>query len=259
MGLLILIVSVALLFIGLFLFFTNKVNTYNIVYHFKKGNVVVCGHKGNGKDLLFQWVINKRHDYYYSNISYGGKKKIISIKDISCEPNDYDNLINNRINKTPHKFYEKKDIYISDAGNFLPAQMDSLLHKKYKSMPLYYSLSRHLYNSNVHMNAQSIERLWKIIREQADFFVCCKRTYKLPFFLLIKTITYDKYESCKAGLLPLKYRWFNKQSKAQYDLFRSTNGDIRTAWVIVPKRKIYYDTRAFEKILLKGRRKQKKV
>ena len=256
MALLILIAILGFLGLILYIFFSNKISTDNIVWHFKHGNVVVCGHKGKGKDVLFQWVINKRHDFYYSNISYGGKKKIISIKDISCEPNDYDSLINNRINKTSHKFREKKDIYISDAGNFLPAQMDSMLHKKYKSMPLFYSLSRHLYNNNVHMNAQSVERLWKIIREQADFFVCCKRTYHIPFFLIVKCITYDKYESCKAGLLPLKRRLFNKESKNQYDLFVSQNGDIRKCFVFIPKHKIKYDTRAFEKILLKGKRKK---
>lgn len=259
MGIFLIICFIGLFLVGLFLFFSNKINTDNIIYHFKKNNVIVCGHKGNGKDLLFQWVINKRHDYYYSNISYGGKHKVISIKDISCSPNDYDSLINNKVEKTKHLFYEKKDFYISDAGNFLPAQMDSLLHRKYKSMPLYYSLSRHLYNSNVHMNAQSIERLWKIIREQADFFVCCKRTYHLPFFLIIKCITYDKYESAKANLLPLKTRLLNKQSKIQADLYRAQNGDIRKCFVIIPKKSIKYDTRAFEHILLKGKRKIKRA
>lgn len=252
----ILIVLIGLSIILLFLFFSNKVNTDNILWHFKHGNVIVCGHKGKGKDLLFQWVINKRDDFYYSNISYGGSKKIISLKDISCSPNNYDSLINNQVVKTKHLFKEKKDIYVSDAGNFLPAQMDALLHRKYTSMPLFYSLSRHLYNNNVHMNTQSIERLWKIVREQGDFFVVCKRTYKLPFFLVIKCITYDKYESCKNGLLPLKKRALNKQSKNQYDLFVSQNGDIRKCFVFIRKSKIHYDTRAFEKILLKGKRKQ---
>lgn len=257
MGIVFIIVGGFFLVLLLVLFFTNKVSTDNILYHFKHGNVIVCGHKGKGKDLLFQWVINKRHDYYYSNISYGKKHgfKKISLSEVSCEPNTYNELINNKVVKTKHKFKEGKDIYISDGGNFLPSQMDSMLHKKYPSMPLYYSLSRHLYNSNVHINAQSIERLWKIVREQADFFVVCKRTYKLPFFLVIKCITYDKYESCRSGLLPLKKRHFNKQSKNQYDLWVSQNGDVRKAYVFVRRSSIKYDTRAFEKVLLKGSRK----
>lgn len=253
---LLIIVLILLLIIALFVFFRNKINTDNIRYHFKHGNVIVCGKKGNGKDLVFQWIINKRHDYYYSNISYGKKHKIISLKDVSCSPNTYDNLINDNVTKTKHLFKEGKDIYISDGGNFLPSQMDSVLHKKYPSMPLFYSLSRHLYNSNVHINAQSIERIWKALREQADFYICVKRTYKLFGLIFItKCITYDKFESCKANLLPLKKRLLNKQSRNQYDLFTAQNGDIRKCYIIQFRNKLYYDTRAFENILLKGARK----
>lgn len=251
------IVLIALLIIGGLFFITNKVNTDNILWHFKHGNVIVCGHKGKGKDLLFQWVINKRKDFYYSNISYGGKKKIIPLIEMSLKPNDYNSLVEDKIEKIPHKFKEGKDVYVSDGGNFLPSQMDSTLHKRYPSLPMMFSLSRHLYNSNMHVNTQSIERLWKALREQADFYVVCKKTTKLFGFIFItKCITYDKYESCKNGLLPLKKRMLNKQSKAQYDLFVSQNGDIRKCYVIQFKSKIKYNTRAFEKILLKGRRKQ---
>jgi hypothetical protein len=73
---------------------------------------------------------------------------------------------------------------------------------------------------------------------------------------LIKLVSYDKYESAKQNLLPIKTRLLNKQSKAQYDLYRAQNGDIRQGYILVSKRSIKYDTRAFEKILLKGKRKQ---
>lgn len=227
-----------------------------IVNNFKSCNVVVFGKKGRGKDLLFQKVINIRKDYYYSNISYGGKHKIITLKDVSCEPNTYITMCKNEIVKTPHLFKESKDIYLSDIGNFLPSYMDSTLYKLFPSMPLLYSLSRHLYDNNIHCNSQSVERGWKALREQADFFVKCCGTLKLFGFLFItKCITYEKYDSAKQSLLPLKKRMFNKQSKAQYDLYLAQNGVIKVGYIFQFKKSLHYDTRAFEKILLKGRRK----
>lgn len=254
---LVLIIGGVLVLALLIFLLINSVNCMNIRYHFKIGNVIVCGHKGTGKDLVFQWIINKRKQFYYSNISYGGKHKIIKLLDVSVSPNTYDNLIKDDVVKLPHEFKEGKDIYISDGGNFLPSQMDSVLHKRFPSMPIYYSLSRHLYANNVHVNTQNIERVWKALREQADFYITVKRTYKLFGFLFItKVYTYDKYESCKANILPLKKRMLNKLSKANVDLYNAQNGDIRKAFIIQTKRKLYYDTRAFEKVLLTGRRKK---
>ena len=251
-----LIILGIVLIVLLFWFMQNSISVNNMMWHFKNGNVIVSGKKGRGKDLLFQYVINRRKKFYYSNIDYGGKRKIIPLKDISCSPNTYNSLINDNVKKTLHKFKEKCDHYISDGGSFLPSQMDSVLHKSYPSMPLYYALSRHLYNSNVHVNTQNVERVWKALREQADFYPVCKRVYKwLPGFLIIKVISYEKYDSCVRGMLPLKKRW-NKESKNQVDLYTAQNGDIRKFYVFVPRWKIHYNTRAFEKVLLKGKRKQ---
>lgn len=228
----------------------------NMMWHFRHCNVLVGGKKGSGKDLLFQYVINKRKRAYYGNILYGGKGKKIQLTDVSCAPNDYEHIVNNKIVKQPHHFKEKCDIYISDIGVFLPSYMDSKLYNKFPSMPVFYALSRHLYNNNVHCNCQNIERGWKALREQADFYIIVKRTYKLPFLLITKIYTYDKYESARQNLLPIKTRLINKYSKAEADVFRATNGDIRCGYIFQWKKTIKYDTRAFEKILLKGRRKK---
>ena len=235
----------------------NALVNRNTLWNFKHCNVIVAGKKGSGKDMVFNWVIRKRHDFYYSNISYGRKHKIITLKQVSCMPNTYYNLINDKVEKQPHLFKEKKDIYISDIGNFLPSYMDSTLYKYFPSMPLFYSLSRHLYNSNVHCNTQNIERGWKALREQADFYLQVKRTYKLFGVLFItKYYSYDRYESAKQNLLPIKTRLMNKYSKAEVDIYRATNGDIQKGYIFQWKWQLKYNTRAFEKILLKGKRKK---
>lgn len=233
-----------------------------LLNNFKSCNVGVEGKKGRGKGLLFQWVINHRKETYYSNVSYSKKgdkrfKEIKSLKEVSCEPNYYENIVNDNIVKTPHKFIESKDIYIDDIGVFLPSYMDSTLYKKFPSMPILYALSRHLYNSNIHFNTQNIERGWKALREQADFYVSVKGTLKLFGFIFItKMVTYEKYESCKQHLLPLKSRFLNKFSKAQKDLYDAKNGVIKKGFIINFKWDLHYDTRIFEKKLLKGRRKE---
>lgn len=257
MALIILIAIAIPLVIGLVWLIQNAMTNSNTLWNFKHCNVLIAGKKGSGKDILTQWVINKRHDYYYANISYGHKHKIVQLKDVSCAPNDYDHIVNDKIEKQPHVFREKKDIYISDIGIYLPSYMDSKLYVKFPSMPVFYALSRHLFNGNIHCNTQNIERGWKALREQADFYIQVKRTYKIfGFFFITKYYSYDKYESAKQNLLPLKARWFNKYSKAEYDKYKATNGDIRKGYIFQTKNKLLYDTRAMEKIMLKGKRKK---
>ena len=252
------IIAVAIpILIGIVWLISNHLTNKNTLWNFKHCNVLVGGKKGTGKDLLFQWVINKRKDYYYSNLSYGGFYKNISLKQVSCEPNDYNKIVNDKIEKQPHALKENKDIYISDIGVFLPSYMDSKLYSKFPSMPVFYALSRHLYNCNVHCNSQNIERGWKALREQADFYIQVKRTYKIFNWLFItKYYSYDKYESAKQNLLPIKTRLLNKFSKAEVDKYYATNGEIRKGYIFQTKKNLHYDTRAFEKILLKGKRKK---
>lgn len=246
--------------IGLIFLIKHVLFVREFLWNFKRCNVIVYGKKGTGKDLVFNYVINKRNEAYYSNISYSEHTKSrifhkIGLKEVSCEPNDYNAFVNDKIEKTPHLLKEGANIYISDIGVFLPSYMDSTLYKKFPSMPIFYALSRHLYNTNVHCNTQNLERGWKALREQADYYVRCLRTYKVFGLLITKVITYESYESAKKGLMPIKTRLLNKYSRAEVDLYNAQNGVIKSGHIIQTKARIHYNTRAFEKICLKGRRK----
>lgn len=229
-----------------------------MMWHFKHCNVLVAGFKGTGKDVLFDYVIKKRKDMYYSNIDYSIgveiPREIISLNDVSVSPNTYQNFVNQNTTFIPRRFYDGKDIYISDIGNFLPSSWDSTLHKLYPSMPIFYSLSRHLYGNNVHCNSQNIERGWKAIREQSEFYVVCKRTRKIFGFLITTAYTYDNYESARQKLRPIKVRWFNKDSRARADEYNALHGDIRKVVIIQRVSKMSYDTRAFEKFIFEVER-----
>jgi len=218
---------------------------------FKNGNVIVTGRKGFGKDILFQSVINWRKEEYLSNLNYGGKFNPFNIKELELTPNTYNNFVKGDIThvKKDDKF-EKTDIYISDAGIYLPSQADYLLHKTYPSLPITYAINRHLYNNGLHVNAQRIERIWKALREQADYFVLMrKRCLKLPFFIVLFTTEYDRYESARQELAPMGGHLFNKYSKAEKDLFKANHGYVKNGLLIIPKWKLKYDSRAFHEIV----------
>lgn len=228
---------------------------------FSKNNVIVYGKKGSGKDLLFQAVINARHEDYYSNISYGGKYHKCKVSDLNLGSNTYESFINGNVEILKKKTlpFEKKDFYLSDCGIILPSQYDSMLHKQFKGFPISYALSRHLWNNNIHCNTQSLDRVWKALREQADTYIRVQHTVKsfFPGMLKIYFTIYDKYESARANKTMLGSRVWNKYSKAQKDLYIAENGLIEERFLYISKKKIYYDTRAYHKILF-GRKYSKK-
>jgi hypothetical protein len=243
---------ILLILVFLILLYCFHYNTTNklINEYFDNGNVIVYGAKGKGKDLLFQKRIYMKKKKYLSNISYGYKGEILEVKNLNVDPNTYENFINGDITKCEkNEEYENVDYYLSDGGIFLPCQYDYLLHKKYPSFPIYYALSRHLYNSNIHVNCQALSRVWKAIREQADRFIKCEKVIKLPFILICKIRMYDKYESALNNLLPMKTTLANKYSKALVEQYKATNGEILTRYYVIRKKDIQYNTRHFENVV----------
>lgn len=254
----IVIIVIVLLIVFLGFFIKYLLSKKLLLDSFEKNNCIVDGKKGTGKDLIFQYVINHRKKKYLSNISYGGKYKNVELHQLELKPNTYENFINGEVVKVDkNNSWEGVDIYISDGGIYLPSQYDNLLHKKYPSLPIYYALSRHLYNSNVHINSQSLDRIRKALREQGETFVKAKKTIKLPFLLITKFIVYDKIRSAsmnlepfqphKHGLIREKEMTDNKKSE-----FKSLYGDIKSGFIVQLKKSVKYDTRAFEKIVFKN-------
>lgn len=250
------IIFIVLIIVSIFLIYclvTHCTTKKEIVNRFRTGNCIVSGRKGYGKDVLFSSVINKRKDDYYANLDYTDNDKfnLIAPKQLELSPNTYENFINGNITQIKKiEGLEGKDIYFSDGGCIFPSQADSILHKAYPSLPLFFALNRHLYNNGMHINAQRLDRIWKALREQADTYILIrKRRLKLPFFIVIFTTIYDKYESALHELNPLKSRMFNKFSKAEMDKYKASNGYIRNGFIFVRKKSLKYDSRAFHKII----------
>ncbi len=207
-----------------------SVNDKWLVNEFGRCNVIVFGKKGSGKDLLFAHVIALRGQPHYSNIQYNEDTTVIALTDISVGNNTWTDCLRGDITKTPPQFEEEQDIYISDGGIYLPSQYDNELNKRYQGMPIFYALSRHLYNSNIHVNVQALGRLWLKLREQADSYIRVLHTEQRRDGLLVTGITYDNYNAANAGLLPrndpefvakngeiVKRRWLIRYSELQYN------------------------------------------
>ena len=249
MILIVILIVLVILFIFLIInFFRSKKILLNC---FHRGNVIVFGSKGKGKDLLFQWVINKRKESYFSNISYGGDYHHVDIKKDLDLGITFENLINGNFDTVEkNEEFEGKDIYISDGGTIFPSQYDSKLHKLYPSLPLLYATQRHLFNSNFFINTQALSRIWLALREQADSYIKCRGVIKLPFIRIVKFTYFEKYKSASEDISKMKKRLIeNKEVKAVREQYEATHGEIEDGIFILFTKNINYDTRAFHEII----------
>jgi hypothetical protein len=243
-----------ILLIFIFVYFKLWLNIDYIAKKFKNGNVIVWGKKRKGKDLLFQKVINHRKKPYYTNYpddyNYGSSGKQILINDLSVSPNTYYHTITNQIKKIDlNNDMEKKDIYIADAGIYLPSHQHHIISKEFPSLPIFYSIIGHLYDSNIHVNYNgSITRLYDKLREQADDYFQVLGNIKFFRLFFIKVRYYENYETAKQGLLPMRNAIFNFDQRALYEQYTATHGTIKDMWVVIRKGKIKYDTRYFKRL-----------
>lgn len=219
----------------------------------KEDSLIICGRKGKGKSkLMSEMTRMDKKSGYLSNIDFKHKNgSLIDIKDISVYPNTYKNFLDGEIIQIEKKDgFEGKPIYIDDAGVYLPNYADSELKKKYPSLPIAYALWRHAYNAPIHMNCQTFERPWKLLREQADGFILCRKTWKFPFgFQFVSATYYSKASSCEQELKPLNPLLFNKFSKAGVQEYKATNGEIKNLLIFAPTWRNKYDSRVFHKKL----------
>lgn len=222
-----------------------------LVERFRDCNVIVFGKKGRGKDLVFNKVINARQEPCYSNIQFNSKLcDVKCIGDFSVAPNTYNNFLDDNVVVVDKVLDERRDMYVSDGGIYLPSQYHALLDRKYPSLPIYYALSRHLTKSNIHINTQNLSRVWDKLREQADCYIRCERTHNILGFLFTEFVVYDYYESAKQGLQPFPHSFFSSSfNTAAYNEFVAHHGTIKRYIICQHVSRCKYDTRYFHKVL----------
>lgn len=244
------IIGIIALIIVLIIVIVNAINKAELKKIFNKNNVIVFGKKGTGKDMIFNYITNTKE--YYANIPYTKLPQLmINVSELKLGDNTFETLLNDKIVKVSWPYKENTDIFISDCGVYLPSQYDYILHKKYGGLPLLYALSRHIGNFNIHCNAQALERIWKPLREQADWYVKTLDTVSLPFMLLTKYRLYDKYQSALNDVRVVKLPLLNNDSENNVRIHNANNGIIKERWIIQLKCNVKYDTRYFKKVFIK--------
>lgn len=222
-----------------------------LINTFTNGNVIVYGLKGHGKDLIFNKVINARNKHCYANIQYN---KILcekrDIKDFSVSPNTFENVLENNVKIVKKTNEEETDFYISDGGIFLPSQYSNTLIKKYPSLPIYYALSRHLTNSNIHINTQYLGRVWDKLREQASYYIWAESTKRIGKYLITYFTIYDNYDTAMAKEKKIKSSALltRAETRAKIEEQESKAGLIKELKIIQKISDCKYDTRQFHEI-----------
>lgn len=234
-----------------------------IIKLFESGNVCVTGLRGKGKDVLFGNVIVRRRKPYVSNLDYSSGKNFhpLDFEKINVGKNTWKNLIRGNPYYYSYPYPSGSDIYISDAGIYMPSQYCSELNKEFPYLPTYMALSRQVSHNNFHINVQNLNRAWDKVREQSDIYIRCKRCFVLFGKIVIQhVIIYDKYDSCVARVDPCRVRvpllafGQRRQSAEIYvDQFKNQHGEVRGRWLFYINRS-KHDTYYFEKLFKGGRK-----
>ena len=242
----------------------------NVIKLYQRGNVSVCGLRGTGKDMLQGNVIVRRGVPYISNINYTGDKTIIledgaevplfqllDFNNLDCGKNDFENFLSGCVNPYIFPYIEGSDVYLSDAGIYLPAQDFAKINKKYPYISTYCALSRQVsVDGNCHSNSQNLERVYDKWREQSDIYIRCRFCKVLFGKLVIQKITlYDKYQSCLDRVEPCRIRIPTMAKREVKDnvrmyleKFRISYGNISNHFLIYIN-KSSYDTYYFKHLL----------
>lgn len=228
-----------------------------VLTSFRSGNVIVAGHKGTGKDLLFNFVITERErdgEIHASNIRYTDQTHILSPQHFMLNDNTISNFVSNKFSRESKHFTEKEDYYISEAGLAFPNWARAELEKKYRSLPITFALSRHLGDFSIHANVQNYTRLWDKLREQADTYIWCEHATVRGKKVSQTFVIYNRAESAIDHIQPFECRrnfWGAKvkEDKAYAVTFNAKYGYIERLTLKYKLADKPYDTRAFYKAL----------
>lgn len=251
-------IIVLILIVATFLFWVvNQFNRAYILSLFQEGNTLTCGLRGRGKDLLFSFVTNYGKRYkkgYISNVKYNDKCIKANMHELLSCNNTFYNFTNNKINYYEWKYPENTDIFISDAGVYYPNFEHNILDKTYPSAPMFFCLSRHIGNVNVHCNIQNIEKLWDKPRVLCDTYILCRKARVLfGKFAKIKLTIYDNFDSCVSRREPFLAFGLGKEYRMRKVEYQARYGNIKNITIrFILKNK--YDSRAFKEILKNGKK-----
>lgn len=229
-----------------------------IVKLYDRHSVACCGMKRSGKDMLTANVICRRKLPYSSNIDYTHDDRYFPLDfKIFDLKNTWRDFMYGTIHKYVLPLPERCDIYISDAGVYMPSQYCNELNKEFPYISTFMALTGHLNDAKVHYNTQNYSRVYDKVREMCDVYIYSEWCKVLFGKLVIQSvIVYDKAESCQNRVKPPRIRSRglvkSKEAEMQRDIYLDNHENLhglckRRFLVYLNKSK--YDTRHFKKLL----------
>lgn len=250
-----------------FIFMIVKVLQKRRLTNAIKGNTITYGGRGKGKGMLFQ-VAMSSEESAMCNIPYGDNVKVVSPHDFynSISPNTALKFLKGDVvivNKRDE--YEGCPYYLDDGALYFPNYNDNAIKALYPSITLLIPVLRHLYGVYNPIQAQSIERLYKPLRElQDDGYIKALKTLgkswlwrKLPIlrkYFITKYRYYENLESALRGKLPfsrlgitneIAQRVYMTTASAMKEQYIAENGEIYQGMVFIKRKSIKYDTRYY--------------
>lgn len=168
-------------------------------------NMSISGMKGTGKDVLVGNMLARYSKGYVSNIDYTNDERYTPL-DLTAYnvPTTTQELLSGVIVHTYEipKHLDGKEVWISDAGCYLPSHEDKYLSKDYAGLPKCFALSRQIIGATMHYNSQQDGRVWLKLREQSEYYVRCNRCTFIGKLVILTLTTYTKRESVDANVPP---------------------------------------------------------
>lgn len=251
----------------------------NVPYHetLLTGAWLIKNNLSNGDVLADKQYILYADTYIYKEFVHGMYYHTELLENISeyfesIAPITTDNFVTGIMPKVIKiDKFEGRNVYIDDINVYMPNWADSLLKKRYPSMPPMLAINRHIYNAYCVITTQDRERPYKILKElQGDFSIKAVKTLGWGWFWqcipILNKFVYTKYiyhELPKSSdMLPfqaigvvnegVKHAYLTS-GQATKEVYEATNGIIRYGFVLQLKKHIHYDTRIFHVLTFKTR------
>lgn len=201
-------------------------------------SISVYGEAGSGKDLLFAHRIALVGQAHYAPFAYDYNTIVAPMTLFETKNIKYSDIFDGKVRPYTNVILDGVSVYCSDSNIHLPNTEDSRIKSEHPGIHIYAALRRHLNDLQIHINGQTLDRCYKILREQCDCFIWTQGVTTFKEYLIVETITYRYNRYASVMMLP-------EEAPSSYG--------IKRRFFLIPKYEIHYDTRAFRNVFYDGK------
>lgn len=216
---------------GMTEFFNNNDWLYDEGF---KSSISVYGRTGSGKDLLFAHRIALVGQPHYAPFAFDYNTIVAPMVLFQTPPEiKYEDIFDGTVRPYTNRILDGVSVYCSDSNIHLPNIDDQKLKSKYPGIHIFSALRRQLNDLQIHINGQTLDRCYKILREQCDCFIWTQGATFYDDYIVVEAITYRYLRHAAAMIIP-------EEARPEYE--------IKRRHFLIPYTELHYDTRAFKKV-----------